>query len=184
MRLIDIVAYQAVIGIMIVVLAFWGRQMRLLGRNFLPLPARYVVIALRCPTLDAQILILTQADLVMKQFKNKGWKFYEKMEQILPSGSNAHGAAAYNPASLAAEVPVGGASTSNTAADNSFDLSRLPLARVTSHAPASVAGPSSESASTTMNMDASLSQTSSGMGKRSYSDVVTSHSVPPSIISN
>src|SRR5437588_5687475 len=113
MQLIDIVASdQAVIGIMIVVLIFRGWMMNMFGRSLLPVPPRYV-IALRCPTSDAQIIILTQADLVMKQFKTRGWKFYPKMEQILPSGSNAHGAAAYNPASPAAEVIVGGAGTSN-----------------------------------------------------------------------
>jgi hypothetical protein len=180
MQLIDTVApEQAVIGIMIVVLIFRGWMMNLFGWNFLPVPPRYV-IALRCPTSDAQIIILTQADQAIKQFKTRGWKFYPKMDQILPSGSNAHGAAAYNPASLAAEVLVGGAGTSNMAADGSFSWSQCASALpVTSPAP--VAGPSSAS---TMSMDtASLSLTSS-TGKRSHSDMVTSHSVPPSIISN
>jgi len=100
----------------------------------------------------------------MKQFKNKGWKFYDRMDQFLPSGSNAHGAAAYNPASLAAEVPAGGASTSNTAADGSINSGQCASALpATSHAP--VAGPSSES---TLNMGTSLSHTSSGTGKRPY----------------
>ncbi|KAG2038701.1 hypothetical protein BDR03DRAFT_981439 [Suillus americanus] len=52
----------------------------------------------------------------MKQFKC-GWRFYTKMEQILTRISAAHGAAAYNPAALAAtdaateNAPVPGSST-------------------------------------------------------------------------
>jgi hypothetical protein len=175
MQLMDILAYQVVIGIIIVVLLFRGTQMKLLGCNFLPMPPRYV-IALRCPTSDALILILTQGSAVMKQFKNCGWKFYDKMDQILPSGSNAHGAAAYNPASLAADVLVDDAGTSNTAADDNFGWGQCASALpVTSPTP--VAGSSSES---TMSIDASLSLTSS-MGKRSFSEMVTSHSAPPPI---
>ncbi|OJA19056.1 hypothetical protein AZE42_13555 [Rhizopogon vesiculosus] len=113
---------------------------------------------------------------VMKQFKNCGWKFYDKMDQILPSGSNAHGAAAYNPASLAADILVDDAGTSNTAADDNFGWGQCASALpVTSPTP--VAGSSSES---TMSIDASLSLTSS-TGKRSFSEMVTSHSAPPPI---
>ncbi|KAG2339627.1 hypothetical protein BDR05DRAFT_950967 [Suillus weaverae] len=41
----------------------------------------------------------------MKSFKNCGWPYHSKMEEILPHHSSARGVAAYNPASASNEPP-------------------------------------------------------------------------------
>ncbi|KAG1863202.1 hypothetical protein DFJ58DRAFT_725099 [Suillus subalutaceus] len=59
----------------------------------------------------------------MKPFKNNGWPFYSKMDQILPEKSAAQGTVAYNPAQSAApavEQPVASTSSAPHDADMSM----------------------------------------------------------------
>ncbi|KAG2093527.1 uncharacterized protein F5147DRAFT_657422 [Suillus discolor] len=72
-----------------------------------------------------QLITTNNSNKVMKPFKNNGWRHWQKMSDILPNRSGAQGAAAYNPASLAAgasaAIPVnaeaGGSSLSVQASD-------------------------------------------------------------------
>ncbi|KAG1855662.1 hypothetical protein DFJ58DRAFT_727477 [Suillus subalutaceus] len=48
----------------------------------------------------------SNSNKAMKLFRNSRWKFFPKMEEILPNGSGAVGAAAYNLASLATQSPA------------------------------------------------------------------------------
>ncbi|KAG1865995.1 hypothetical protein F4604DRAFT_1928301 [Suillus subluteus] len=59
----------------------------------------------------------------MKPFKNNGWPFYSKMDQILPEKSAAQGTAAYNPAqSTAPAMEQLVASTSSTPHDADMSM--------------------------------------------------------------
>ncbi|KAG2140622.1 hypothetical protein DEU56DRAFT_941592 [Suillus clintonianus] len=59
-----------------------------------------------------QFLSASVANKAMRFFKNTGWRFWPKMLEILPNGSGAEGAAAYNPALLAAQESAPAASAS------------------------------------------------------------------------
>ncbi|KAG1753363.1 hypothetical protein EDB19DRAFT_1903020 [Suillus lakei] len=63
----------------------------------------------------------------MKSFKNCGWPYHSKMEEILPHHSSTRGVAAYNPASSSSNEPPPAASTSSApyGTDNSMsDVNR------------------------------------------------------------
>ncbi|KAG0701713.1 hypothetical protein DFH29DRAFT_1000022 [Suillus ampliporus] len=96
----------------------------------------------------------SNSNKIMKQFKNSGWRHYAAMQDILPGGSSAQGTATYNPASAAAQI-----------------VSALPPAGVS-------AGP--VAGSSLMLPPAPTS--SSSTGKCSHSDMISSHSAPPSTI--
>ncbi|KAG1803051.1 hypothetical protein EV424DRAFT_1351628 [Suillus variegatus] len=77
----------------------------------------------------------------MKSFKNTGWRFHSKMEQILPSNSIAHGSASYNPTSSAAtgaQVPVPGPSVSNIAGDTAGPVPGPSTSNITHDASTSI----------------------------------------------
>lgn len=105
----------------------------------------------------------------MKSFKNTGWRFYNKMDQILPTNSIAHGSASYNPTSSAAtgtQVPVPGPSVSNITDDA-----------------APVPGPSTSTSNITHDVSTSIPSlmpppsSTSSLGKRQLDDMT---SVAPS----
>ncbi|KAG1836428.1 hypothetical protein C8R48DRAFT_838809, partial [Suillus tomentosus] len=53
-----------------------------------------------------QFITANNSNKVMKPFKNNRWRHWQKMSEILPNGSGAQGASAYNPASLAVGASV------------------------------------------------------------------------------
>ncbi|KAG2033026.1 hypothetical protein BDR03DRAFT_985280 [Suillus americanus] len=124
----------------------------------------------------------------MKQFK-RGWRFYTKMQQILMHASAAHGAAAYNPAALAAtdaateNVPVPGSSTqpggvgAPTSDSSALDVSVVATAKDFTwgipplHIPAPVAS--------TSVMAAPPVSSSVNSGKCSHNDMIFESTPPP-----
>ncbi|KAG1890999.1 hypothetical protein F4604DRAFT_1913811 [Suillus subluteus] len=62
-----------------------------------------------------QYINASNSNKAMKSFKNKGWRYWLKMLEILPNGSSTQGVAAYNPASLATAAANAEASGSSFA---------------------------------------------------------------------
>ncbi|KAG1723797.1 hypothetical protein EDB19DRAFT_1915908 [Suillus lakei] len=71
-----------------------------------------------------QFLSASVANKAMRFFKNTGWRFWPKMLEILPNGSGAEGAAAYNLALLAAQESAPAASASAEASGSAIPTTR------------------------------------------------------------
>jgi hypothetical protein len=119
-----------VIGTMSTERIFRGKQRKLSGDNFsAPVwPTRYVNMFR-----DLQLL-LTFCFEAMRFFKNTGWRFWPKMLEILPNGSGAEGAAAYNPALLAAQESAPAASASAKASGSLPTQASAPTASASAEA--------------------------------------------------
>src|SRR6267154_1574409 len=206
MLLRNITTDQAVIGTMSVVLIFRGQQPVLCGNNLLL--SRYVIVlASGSPT--TLTFCLTQSNAIMKKFRNSGWRFLSKVEEILPSGNSlAHGPASHNPVSSSTQGtttstgtspggPVGGdviviigdgashaASVSNLNVTGDGASNMVAAASDDTFgwgqcASALQAASSPEVVAGSSSIPPPLSSASS-MGKHSHSDMTLSHSAPPS----
>ncbi|KAG1842825.1 hypothetical protein C8R48DRAFT_765561, partial [Suillus tomentosus] len=137
-----------------------------------------------------QFITANNSNKVMKPFKNNGWRHWQKMSEILPNGSGAQGASAYNPASLAAGASValpinaeaGGSSLSMQAPEapnaeaSGSRLTTAPQAgwdQIKSALPSITPGVAGSS----MNIPPPPSSIApSSTGKRSHSDIILSPS--------
>ncbi|KAG1788646.1 uncharacterized protein HD556DRAFT_1529848 [Suillus plorans] len=136
-----------------------------------------------------QFITANNSNKVMKPFKNNGWRHWQKMSEILPNGSGAQGASAYNPASLAvgasAALPInaeaGGSSSiqASEAPNAEASGSRLAAApqagwdQIKSALPSITPGVAGSS----MNIPPPPSSIApSSTGKRSHSDMILSPS--------
>jgi len=145
----------------------------------------------------------------MKKFRNSGWRFLSKVEEILPSGNSlAHGPASHNPVSSSTQGtttstgtspggPVGGdviviigdgashaASVSNLNVTGDGASNMVAAASDDTFgwgqcASALQAASSPEAVAGSSGIPPPLSSASS-MGKHSHSDMTLSHSAPPS----
>ncbi|KAG2074975.1 hypothetical protein BDR04DRAFT_1115423 [Suillus decipiens] len=74
----------------------------------------------RRPLLNLTGTMSLKSNIHLKPFKNSGWPFYSKMEQIFPHHSSAQGNAAYNPTILAPQDEPPAASPSSAPPDASM----------------------------------------------------------------
>ncbi|KAG2351455.1 hypothetical protein BDR07DRAFT_1501396 [Suillus spraguei] len=147
-------------------------------------------------------IVSKKSNIHLKPFKNSGWPFYLKMEQILPRHSSAQGNAAYNPTVLAPQdeplvagpssaTPDASASMLNTGVSGMMHSpipSLLPVSPCQSRpdvnwgAPPPIPALASGSISVAPPILSAPLSSGSSMGKRSHTDMTHGNSAPPSTV--